>query len=161
MATVAPGKRAPALALRGLDGQIYRLEEVKEPVLATFFKVSCETCQFTFPYLEKLRRAYPQAGWHLWGISQDSAADSQAFAEKHGVTFPVLLDEGWVASRAFDPEGVPTLFFVESDGLVARVVPAFQKAVFNELSATIADHIGAEPVVIIAEDDPAPSFKPG
>lgn len=161
MTTVAAGERAPALALRGLDGQVYRLEDATGPVMTVFFKVDCETCRFTFPYLERLHRAYPQKGWHLWGISQDSAEDSQAFVEESGATFSVLLDEGWTASQAYDPEGVPTLFFIAPDGLVTRVVPAFQKAALNELSAAIADHVGAEPVVVIPDDDPAPPFRPG
>jgi peroxiredoxin len=161
MATVAVGQRAPSLALTGLDGQIYRLNEANGPVLAVFFKVSCQTCQLIFPYLERLYRAYPQAGWHLWAISQDAAADSQTFAERCGTTFPILLDEGWTASRAFDPEGVPTLFFIGPDGQVQRVVPAFQKAALNELSAAIAEHIATQAVVIAPQDDPAPPFKPG
>lgn len=161
MATVAAGGRAPALELTGLDGQTYKLQDVDQPVLAVFFKVSCETCAFTFPYLERLYRAYPRTGWHLWAISQDSAADAQAFAGKHGITFPILLDEGWVVSQAYDPEAVPTLFLIAPDGGVTRVVPAFQKAAINELSAAIAEHIGAAPVIVIPDDDPAPPFKPG
>ena len=161
MTMVAVGKRAPALALIGLDGQMYRLEEATGPVLAVFFKVGCETCRLIFPYLQSLFQAYPEEGWHLWGISQDSAADSQAFAEEYGATFPILLDEGWIVSQAYDPEGVPTSFFIGSDGKVSRVVPAFQRAALNELSATIAGHMGAEPVLIIPSDDPAPPFKPG
>jgi peroxiredoxin len=161
MTTVAAGELAPALALTGWDGQMYRLEEVRGPVLAVFFKVSCETCRLIFPYLERLFRAYPQGGWHLWGISQDSAADSQAFVEEYDVTFPILLDDGWSASQAYDPEGVPTSFFIGSGGKVIRVVPAFQKAALNELSATIVDHFGAEPVLVIPDDDPAPPFRPG
>jgi len=161
MATVAVGERAPGLALRGLDGQAHRLHEATGPVLVVFFKVSCETCGLAFPYFERLFQAYPQGGWHLWGISQDSASDSQAFVEEHGVTFPILLDEGWAISRAYDPEGVPTSFLIGPDAKVTRVVPAFQKAALNELSAIIAGYIGAEPVVIIPNDDPAPPFRPG
>jgi peroxiredoxin len=161
MTTVVAGERAPALALRGLDGQVYRLKDTTGPVMAVFFKVDCETCRFIFPYLEKLHRAYPQKGWHLWGVSQDSAEDSQTFAEERGATFPILLDEGWASSQTYDPEGVPTLFFIAPDGLVTRVVPAFQKAALNELSAAIADHVGAEPVVVIPDDDPVPPFRPG
>jgi peroxiredoxin len=161
MATVTVGERAPDLTLIGLDGRVYRPGEAKGPVLAAFFKVSCETCRLIFPYLERLYRAYPHGRWHLWGISQDATADSRAFVEQCGVTFPILLDEGWVASRAYDPEGVPTLFFIGPDQRVLRVIPAFQRAALNDLSAAIADHVGDEPVVIVPQDDPAPTFRPG
>lgn len=161
MATVAVGERAPSLALTGLDGQNYRLDEAKGPVLAVFFKTSCGTCQLIFPYLQRLYRAYPPPGWHLWAISQDAASDSQTFAARHGATFPILLDEGWAALRAYDPQGVPTLFFIGPDGQVQRVVLAFQKAALNELSAAIAAHLAAQAVVIAPPDDPAPPFKPG
>lgn len=161
MTIVAAGERAPAFLLTGLDGQVYHLGDADELVLAVFFKTSCATCQFTFPYLERLYQAYPHEGWHLWGVSQDTAADSKAFAEKYGATFPILLDEGWAASRAYDPEGVPTLFLIAPDDQVMQVVPAFQRAALNELSETVAEHIGVEPVAVVPDDDPSPPFKPG
>jgi len=161
MTTVATGEQAPTVALTGLDGQVYRLEEAEGPVLAVFFKVGCETCRLIFPYLERLYQAYPQLGWHLWGVSQDSATDSRAFADKYGATFPILLDEGWTVSQAYDPEGVPASFLIGSDGRVMRALLAFQKEALNELSAAIADQIGAQPVVIVPENDPAPPFRPG
>jgi len=104
---------------------------------------------------------YPRQGWHLWAISQDSAEDSRAFAGAYDLTFPILLDDGWAVSRAYDPEGVPTLFLIASNGQIARVVIAFQKAALNELAAAIADHVGQEAVVIAPQDDPAPAFRPG
>lgn len=161
MTTIKTGARAPSLALTALDGQTYSLEGTGEPVLVVFFKKSCETCRFALPYLEKLYRAYPRRGWHLWGISQDAAEESRAFTIELGLTFPILLDEGWQASRAYDPEGVPTHFFIAPDGQVTRVVPAFQKAALNELSTAIAKHLGTAPAIIVPDDDPAPAFRPG
>jgi peroxiredoxin len=147
--------------LTALDGQTYSLEGTGDPVLAVFFKVSCETCRLTLPYLQKLYDAYPQEGWHLWAVSQDAAAESLAFADELDLSFPILLDEGWRASQAYDPDGVPTHFFIAADGRVARVIPAFQKAALNELSAAIARHLGVEPAIVVAGDDPAPSFRLG
>jgi peroxiredoxin len=54
MGALSPGKTAPPIALTTVDGTNVSLAEAltKGPVLAAFFKVSCPTCQFTFPFLQ-------------------------------------------------------------------------------------------------------------
>ena len=41
-----------------------------------------------------------QAGIALFAVSYDSVATLSAFADKHGITFPLLADEGSVTIRA-------------------------------------------------------------
>jgi thiol-disulfide isomerase/thioredoxin len=95
MPTVAAGKTAPPFDLASMDGKGYSLRDAlaQGPVLAAFFKVSCPTCQYTFPFLERLYQQFRAQNVQLWGISQDTARDSQRFAKTYGVTFPILIDE--------------------------------------------------------------------
>ena len=92
-----------------------------------FFKVSCPVCQLIFPYLERLSAG---SGLQVIGISQDDAADTQAFMRRFGLTLPMLLDrseDGYRASNAYGISSVPSLFLVEQDGRISKEVAGFSK----------------------------------
>jgi peroxiredoxin len=113
------------------------------------FKVSCPTCQYTFPFLERLHRSVP--GAQIVGISQDSPSDTQAFAKQFGITFPILVDnDGYKVSRAFGISTVPTIFVVDGDRKISAISEGWAKDDFDSVAASIAAP-GALPTV----------FKPG
>jgi len=114
MAALATGTRAPDFELKTLGGKRFSLSEelARGPVVLAFFKVSCPICQFAFPYLERLHKAYRQKGYALVGVSQNTAEESAAFNKEFGVTFPVLLDDTrtYPVSNAYGLTNVPTVF---------------------------------------------------
>ena len=71
MAALSAGAKAPAFALQSADGKKASLADAlkKGPVVAAFLKVSCPTCQFTAPFLERLHESYGGEKFTLWGIS--------------------------------------------------------------------------------------------
>ena len=83
--------RAPDFELADLDGNRVALSKLTRegPILVAFFKVSCPTCQYTLPYLQ---RFVDENAIRLVGISQDEAAATRRFCEAYGITFPILLD---------------------------------------------------------------------
>src|SRR5271154_4853827 len=95
MAVLSPGKTAPDISLKALTGATETLQEAlkKGPVVAAFFKVSCPTCQFTAPFLERLHETYGGEKFTLWGISQDDAADTSDFCQEFETEFPALIDD--------------------------------------------------------------------
>src|SRR5438067_11150777 len=102
---------APNVSLSTTDGQSFSLEQARKgaPVLLAFFKVGCPTCQYTFPYLERISKAYPKNSLAVVGVSQDSKQDTLAFMKQFVVTFPVLLDETkkYPASNSYRLAHVP------------------------------------------------------
>ena len=42
----------------------------------------------------------------------------QAYAEKQGLTFPILLDEKSAAAQKYRVSGIPTSFFINRQGVV-------------------------------------------
>ena len=95
MPALVAGARAPEITLPTVDGGKFSLQEAlkRGPVVAAFFKVSCPVCQFAFPYVERIFKAYGKSGKFTFvGVSQDSAAETKAFAREYGLTFPILLD---------------------------------------------------------------------
>ena len=95
MAALAAGTKAPDFELKTLDGKQFSLSDelARGPVVLVFFKVSCPTCQYAFPFFERLHKAYGHKGVTLVGISQNDAKDTAAFNKEFGITFPVLLDD--------------------------------------------------------------------
>ncbi len=164
MGTVAVGKAAPPFELTSMDGKTYSLAEgLKQgPVLAAFFKVSCPTCQYAFPFIERLYQQFHAQGVRVWGISQDTARDSRRFAETYGVTFPILIDEEpYETSQQYGLEYVPTLFLIAPDGHVEISGDGFSKNDFIELQKSLARRFSATPPALFLPDEKIPEYKPG
>jgi cytochrome c biogenesis protein CcmG/thiol:disulfide interchange protein DsbE len=113
------GQMAPDFTLPTPEGGSFTLSEALKsgPVVAAFFKVSCSTCQFTFPFLERMALRYRHDPVAFWGISQDNAEKTQAFCEQFGVTLPTAIDHPeYAASRQYNFQSVPTILLIEPGG---------------------------------------------
>ena len=95
MAALATGEKAPEFELKALDGKKFSLNEqlAKGPAVLAFFKVSCPTCQYAMPFLERLYKAYKDKGVTMVGVSQNDAKETADFCKDFGLTFPMLLDD--------------------------------------------------------------------
>ena len=130
MAALTAGTKAPDFSLPvvgdakidGKDGSKFSLQEAlrRGPVLAAFFKVSCPTCQYTFPFLERIHQAHGDKRITVVGISQNDQRDTRAFLKEYGITFRTLLDDpnGYAVSNAFGLTNVPSLFLIRQDGTI-------------------------------------------
>ncbi len=159
---IKEGDTAPAFGLRDTGGRRYAYPEDAQgqPLLLVFFKTTCETCDLAFPYLQRLREAYP-TGWSIWAIAQDQPGPAAAYAQRHGLNFPVLIDDpSFEASILYDPPATPTIVLVEG-GRVVYAAHGFAKDDINELARRVARYSGAEPTVIASADDGQPAFRPG
>jgi peroxiredoxin len=129
------GAKAADFRLQRLAGDEVAFGEIisKGPVLLAFFKVNCPVCQLTFPYLERI---HSPERLPVYGISQNGPEDTGDFQRAYGVTFPILLDSessGFPVSNAFGISSVPTLFLMERDGAVSRVIEGWRKSEIQEL----------------------------
>ena len=120
MAALTEGKTAPDFSLPAMDGSTFSLQGAlaKGPVVLAFFKVSCPTCQYAFPFLERIYKAYGKKNVTFVGVSQNEKKDTASFIREFGVTFPVLLDDAhsYRVSNAYGLTNVPTVFWIAQDG---------------------------------------------
>ena len=156
MSALTPGKKAPAFSLADTKGKERSLQDwlARGQTLVAFFKVSCPTCQYTFPFLERLNGSPV----NLVGISQDDDSKTEDFNRQFGVRFPVLLDEAgrdYPTSNAFGITNVPTLFLVEPDGRISLTSVGFVKADLEE----IARRTGAK--TLFHRDEKIEAFRAG
>jgi peroxiredoxin len=157
------GALASPFVLLGVDGREYIFPQGFQgrPGLLVFFKTTCGTCDLAFPYINRLRDAYPE-GWELWAIAQDPPQQASEYARRHDIAYPVLIDApAYEVSRLYDPPATPTLFLVNPNGRIGYTTYGFAKDDMNEVSRRIAEHAGAEPVIIAPGDDGRPDFRPG
>jgi peroxiredoxin len=139
-AILKAGATAPDFRLRNLAGGETGLKELlpQAPLLLAFFKVSCPVCQLTFPFLERIHNEKRAGALTIYGIAQDEAEWTREFTARFGVTFPTLLDtqaNGYEASNAFGISTVPTMFLVERDGTISKVIEGFSRLDVQELGA--------------------------
>jgi peroxiredoxin len=156
MAALALGAKAPDFSLKSLDGKRFSLadELARGPVVLAFFKVSCPTCQYAFPFLERLHKAYGHKGVRLVGISQNDAKETAAFIKDFKLTFPVLLDDtrSYPVSNAYGLTNVPTIFWLAQDGEIEVSSVGWLKADFEEINRRMAE---------AGKSAPAAMFRPG
>ncbi len=159
---------APRVRFRTTEGATLSTADVVAsghdlPVLLAFFKTSCPICQLTWPYLQRLHRAYGAKAVHVVGVSQNDADSSRAYyAEYGGATFDLLLDPEptFAASNAFGVESVPHLVLLSPEGLVEDVFAGWSKARMEALGARFAaKNVPFMPV--IPPGDPVRDSAPG
>ena len=165
MAALAVGTKAPGFELKATDGKRFSLadELARGPVALAFFKVSCPTCQYALPFLERLHRAYGQKGVALVGVSQNDAKETAAFIKEFGITFPVLLDDtrSYPASNAYGLTNVPTLFWVAQDGEIEISSVGWLKADFDQINRNMAEAGKAAPAVVFKPGEDVRDFRAG
>ncbi|PYX97663.1 MAG: hypothetical protein DMG64_17255 [Acidobacteria bacterium] len=116
------GVKAQEFALTSTTGKPVVLSELMKrgPAVLAFFKVSCPTCQYAFPYFERMSQLHKPEAVSFIGISQDSLADTQAFMKKYGISFTVAIDDSqrYIVSNAYKLTNVPTAYLVDRDGKI-------------------------------------------
>jgi peroxiredoxin len=164
MTALQAGTRAPDFSLPSLDGGMFSLKDALErgPVVAMFFKISCPVCQYTAPFLERLRRAYG-GRVAIVGISQDDKANTGAFLKEYGAGFPALLDDpaGYAVSNAYGLTNVPTWFFIAPDGEIKISSVGWVKADVEELNRRLADAEKIAVTPLFVPQDDVRDYRPG
>jgi peroxiredoxin len=165
MEALTAGTKAPDFELNAMDGKrfVLRDELASGPLVLAFFKVSCPTCQYAFPFLERLERAYGHNGVRIIAVSQNDPKETNAFIKEFGVTFPVLLDdtEMYPVSNAYGLTNVPTIFWIAQDGDIELSSVGWMKADFEEVSRKMAESLHTMPAVLFKPGEDVRDFRAG
>lgn len=164
MAVLSSGAVAPQLMLKDLGGNSVSLADVlgNGPAIVAFFKVGCPTCQFTFPFVQRLYETYGGPNFAFLGISQDSPADTRQFMHHFGIKLPMLIDDhGYSASKAYGLTNVPTLFWINQDGKIHASSSGFSKSDLEKIASEVALATGKAAEPLFRPGEVVPSYKPG
>ena len=141
MAALPRGSRAPDFSLRDADGSEFQLYSAlaSGPVLLTFFKASCSTCDYALPYLDRFHAELNGSGTAV-AVSQDTPADAERFNLEHGYATRQVFDTeetGFAVSDAYGLTNVPTVFLVGTDGLIEHTMVSWSRADVEELAGKL------------------------
>jgi cytochrome c biogenesis protein CcmG/thiol:disulfide interchange protein DsbE len=124
------GKEAPEIDLVTLDGEPVTLSELRgQPVLVNFWATWCLPCREEFPLMAAAYAEHADDGLEILGVVHDDTVNgARAFAADMNAEWPMLDDVDDVAWQDYTGVGMPTSFFVDSDG----IVKAFSLGGFTE-----------------------------
>jgi peroxiredoxin len=114
------GWKAKDFALKGVDGRSHSLADVRGPkgTVVVFLCNHCPYVKATIPRIVEEAKALKDIGVGTIGIMpndtgaypQDSFDNMGAFAHRHGLTFPYVIDETQAVARAYDAQCTPDFF---------------------------------------------------
>ncbi len=139
---VAVGEEAPDFRLHTLEGEMVQLSQLKgQPVVLNFGASWCPDCNLADPVLQELHEAHPEVMVLLVDMSETADA-VQASVDKHGLTFPVLMDVDGGVGDLYEIVYIPTIFFIDENGVIqAKLVEAITWDLLDEALPLI----GVEP----------------
>jgi peroxiredoxin len=165
MTALTSGTKAPDFTLPTIDGGKFSLSEELErgPVVLAFFKVSCPTCQYAFPFLQRVFKAYACRNVTIAGVSQNAGQDTAAFLQKFGVTFPVLLDDpnNYLVSNAYGLTNVPTVFWIGQNGEIEISSVGWLKKDVQEINSKVSVSSNEMMAPLFQPDEQIPDFRAG
>ncbi|HAD75617.1 MAG: alkyl hydroperoxide reductase [Gemmatimonadetes bacterium] len=124
------GDQAPEFQATSLDGTrtVALADYAGQTTLVNLWATWCAPCRFETPYLQAVYEENQDRGLMIVGVSVDSpsALDQvNDFLEEMGVTYDILLDPGMVSTDSFMPQGYPTSYLIDGEGVIrfARIGP--------------------------------------
>ncbi len=112
-------KEAPDFTLLSLDGRKVSLKDYRgKVVFLHFWATWCKPCVEEFPTIERIHQEYKDKGLVILAISIDKGGKGvvKSFAEKMGVSFPILLSTEGKIEKAYWTWGTPTSFLINRNG---------------------------------------------
>lgn len=139
---IKEGTKAPAFALKDQDGKPVKLEDFKGQHVVLYFYpkdltsgCTVEACEFRDEH-----SALQKKGAVVLGVSPDGEKLHQKFIAKHGLPFPLLVDEGHALAEKYGAWGEKSLygrkymgviratFLIDPMGKVKKVWPKVKPA---------------------------------
>ncbi len=165
MAALTTGKRAPNIVLPAMDGDYFTLANVlgRGPAVLIFFKISCPVCQFALPYFERIYLAAKGKNVTIVGISQNSKKDTAFFAKQYGISYPIALEntQTFAVSNAYGITNVPTVFYVNQDGVIEVSSVGWSRADVEEIARRVSEETKLPPITVIKPSEAVPDFRGG
>lgn len=117
--TLAKGDQAPDFSLPDQDGNLHSLADYAGQTVVLYFypKDNTPGCTKQACSLRDDLAAIAAENAVVLGVSTDDAASHQSFRAEHGLTFPLLVDEGAAVATAYGAWGEKVLYGRKSIGM--------------------------------------------
>jgi len=118
-------KDAPLFSLTNYDGKTVSLSDYKgKIVVLEWFNYECPFVRYHYEEAETMvNLAEKYRDNVVWlainSTSHQDVAKNKEFAEKYGVSYPILDDKSGNVGRAYGAETTPHIFIIDSNGKIA------------------------------------------
>ncbi len=111
---------APELNLVDMAGNDVSLRDYAgSVVMVNLWATWCPPCKEEMPALQSYYQNHRSNGFVLIGANQEETLEVvQSFVADFGLTFPIWLDENYLAQRVFNTMSLPSSFVIDRDGTV-------------------------------------------
>lgn len=111
---------APELTLVDLAGKTVSLNDhLGSVVLVNLWATWCPPCKEEMPALQTFYEKHKTEGFVLLAINQEESLQVvDPFVKEYGLTFPVWLDEDYLAQRVFNTMNLPSSYVIDRNGTV-------------------------------------------
>ncbi len=87
---------------------------------------------------------YREQGLMVFGVNAGERSDpmrmAREFVDKHGVTYPVMMDLDDVASQAYQVQAFPTVAVIDRKGVLRYLEAGFnEQGVLDQVKALLAE----------------------
>jgi thioredoxin-dependent peroxiredoxin len=118
------GKKAPAFSLEGNDGKTHSPDDYKGKTVVLYFypKDSTPGCTKEACGFRDLNTALKKSGTVVLGVSKDSIASHDKFAEKYKLPFVLLSDPNAAIMKKYGAYGKKMMYGKEVQGTIRSTV---------------------------------------
>lgn len=136
------GKEAPDFLLNTLDGKPVTLSNYRgRVVMLDFWIWTCAACRKKLPIIQEVSTRMPPDKVAIFAIHfEGNEAVIRNYVTGAGLTIPVLHDSSAVVTNLYKVYVFPTVFLIDSDGIIRMIDPEFNTA--EELENTLKTMLG-------------------
>jgi len=119
------GVEAPDLTVQSLDGETFRLSDLKgRRVILDFWATWCPPCRLEIPHFVQLAEENPRDKLLIVGISSEDEATLKEFLAEQEINYPIVSTDALPAP--FDSiEAIPTTFFIDRRGIIQDIIVGY------------------------------------
>jgi thiol-disulfide isomerase/thioredoxin len=148
-----PGKPAPEITLKDLEGKELSLSQYKgKVVLVNFWATWCEPCQVEIPWLIQMQQKYAAQGFTILGIAMDEEGASvvtpwvqkerfDVNGAKSQMNYPIVIGNDAAADKFGGLLGYPTSVLITRDGKIVKRITGIINE--EEITKAIESQLGS------------------
>lgn len=117
---VDPGEKAPDFVLDDLEGKAHRLSDYRgQVIILDFWATWCGYCQQQLPILQAVSDKYASQGVTVLAVDLEESEDKvTSYRSSSGIALTMLLDIHGQVGTDYRVRYLPTLYFIEHDGVI-------------------------------------------
>ncbi len=119
------GNIAPDFTLLTPNGKKISLSNYNGmPIMLNFWRINCDGCLAEIPDMQRFYATQQAAhkDFAILGVNvADDAQTATLFAQRHNLTYPIVLDQNFAVSGQYNVSGIPTSYFINRKGIIVAV----------------------------------------